>query len=58
MIGSADLDEYYAMLDDMASKTTSDFKPLMQEHCDLLKEQIWLNQRVYALNMKLMGMRK
>ena len=55
MIGPQDLDEYYKLLDELQKQSPSGEKALLQEQQDLLTEQIWLNKRLLALQMKLMG---
>jgi hypothetical protein len=58
MIGPADLEEYFKMLEQMDAQTAGNYKFLLEEQQNLINEQMSLSKRMFALQMKILGVKQ
>jgi hypothetical protein len=58
MIGPADLEEYFKMLEQMDVQTAGNYKFLLEEQQNLINEQMSLSKRMFALQMKILGVKQ
>lgn len=58
MIGPADLEEYFKMLEQMDAQTACNYKFLLEEQQNLINEQMSLSKRMFALQMKILGVKQ
>ena len=58
MIGPADLEEYFKMLEQMDAQTAGNYKFLLEEQQNLMNEQMSLSKRMFALQMKILGVKQ
>ena len=58
MIGPADLEEYFKMLERMDAQTAGNYKFLLEEQQNLINEQMSLSKRMFALQMKILGVKQ
>ena len=54
MIGPADLDEYFELVDKQKAKETGDLLLLLREQTDLIKAQVLINQRLVDLHLRML----